>query len=142
MQAIHTTLIAAAIAIGAACAPVHAGPDIFKCIDSDGRVTLTDNPCNTSAKSELVVSGPSEASATAAEPADGAAGLAVVAPTVERYTLPQSQVRRSWAPAKRLPVARGLARDVATLRAARLNLILLDNAADTLRAQRMAALQP
>ena len=128
MHAIRTIILTAALAF---TVQAHAGSGVIKCIDQDGRVTLTDTPCGAGAHSEVLIGGSQGDSASADTPAA----------SVERYILPPQQPRRSLVPARRLPAAGGLARDVATLKAARMNLILQDTASHNLRAQRLASLQ-
>lgn len=115
-----------------------AGNDINKCVTPAGHVTLTDDACPSGSHTVKVISGPAEA--------DEHGTPAAPAPTVlqsaynERFTvgrLPPRYVTLMKSPTP----ARGLALDVATLRAARLNMHLLDNAAQALRAQRLVSLQ-
>lgn len=106
-----------------------AGTDIVKCVGANGRVTLTDQPCQGGERSELVLPGSpagTEESAFAPAPAQGAAPAQHMA----REPLP--------APARLDPPSRSLARDVATLKAARRTMLLMDDAASALRAQRIA----
>lgn len=103
--------------------------DINKCVAPSGTVTLTDEPCPSGEATVKVFSGPSD---TPMAPTQ-----AVVTP--ERFTVGRLPPRFVTLTSKPKP-ARGLALDVATLRMARLNLHLLDNAADVLRSQRVASL--
>jgi hypothetical protein len=107
--------------------------DVNKCVASSGTVTLTDEPCPSGTETVKVFSaGPDAASGPALAPTQ-----AVVTP--ERFTVGRLPPRFvTLAHGAKPP--RGLALDVATLRAARLNLHLLDNAADVIRAQRVASL--
>ncbi len=107
----------------------HAGTEIVKCVGANGRVTLTDQPCQGGERSEIVLPGSpagNEDSALAPLPAQGAA--------------PAQQMAREHqsAPARLDPPGRSLARDVATLKAARRTMLLMDDAASALRAQRIA----
>jgi hypothetical protein len=87
-----------------------AGQDVNRCVDEAGHVTLTDAPCPGGARS--------------------ATTRVVVAPAQLRHD--------TWV---KKPVAgRSLAVDVATLKAAQLNLRDLDNASSAIRNQRLAGL--
>ena len=55
MYAIRTLTIIAALAFSA---QASAGSGVIKCIDQDGRVTLTDTPCGAGAQSEVLIAGP------------------------------------------------------------------------------------
>jgi len=103
--------------------------DINKCVAQSGTVTLTDEPCPSGETTVKVFNGPSDA------PMAPTQALA----TPERFTVGRLPPRFVTLATNPKP-ARGLALDVATLRAARLNLHLLDNAADVLRSQRVASL--
>lgn len=111
-----------------------AGTDINKCVSASGNVTLTDEACPSGARTVKVFS-------TAAESdAEQAAADAPARPSIERYTIARMPARytgtmRSTAPARGLPL------DVSTLKAARLNMHLFDNAAQALKSQRVAGLQ-
>lgn len=103
--------------------------DINKCVAPSGTVTLTDGPCPTGENTVKIFSGPSD---TPVAPTQALS-------TPERFTVGRLPPRYVTLGRSAKP-ARGLALDVATLRAARLNLHLLDNAADVLRSQRVASL--
>lgn len=103
--------------------------DINKCVAPSGTVTLTDEPCPSGQDTVKVFSGPSDSPVIPAQ--------AVATP--ERFTVGRLPPRFVTLGTNPKP-ARGLALDVATLRAARLNMHLLDNAADVLRSQRIASL--
>lgn len=110
------TILFAAIA---ATPAALAGSEILKCVDASGHVTLTDQPCESGARATRLVSNAAPESPTAA--ADE------VHPTaVQRYeALPAMQRQHNWRP--RVPQNdRPLARDVATLKAARAQLLLSD----------------
>jgi hypothetical protein len=116
-----------------------AGADIVKCIDQDGRVTLTDSGCSEGSQKVVVMgSGDSPAAAEdmAAAPAPAPAVRRVM---VERYVLPPAELRQANRSSAR-PASRPLARDVETLKAARLSMRVLDEASATQRHQRLAGL--
>jgi hypothetical protein len=104
------SMIAAAALAAAVAAPVAmAGNDIVKCVDADGHVTLTDQPCDT-----------------------GAATVRLSSETQQPQTQPQRHVvtpaelrHAGW---KRPQVVRPapLSRDVATLKAAYRTMLLQD----------------
>jgi hypothetical protein len=95
------------IAAALLAAPALAG-EIVKCVDSDGHVTLTDQPC---------------ASGSASVPLARDTGV----PERERHVLPAAELPRvAWKkPNLAAPVK--LARDVATLKEAR-RMLMLQNA--------------
>lgn len=110
-HALQLSLIAALLAAPAA----WAGSEIVKCVDREGHVTLTDQPC--------------EQAATTVRLPDGAAAEAgeapVATPAVQHFPAPRALPRNvQWKQpeAKRVK----LARDVATLKEARAQLLLLD----------------
>jgi len=110
-----------------------ASNDVNKCVAPSGMVTLTDEPCPGGTQTVKVISGPAESS-----DADIAPTQATVMP--ERFTVGRLPPRYVTLTKGSKP-QRGLALDVATLRAAKLNMHLLDNAAQVLRSQRLAGLQ-
>jgi hypothetical protein len=119
---------------GLAFAPLSfAGADIVKCVDRDGRVTLTDASCQAGERSVTVIEG--------AEPVESPAAAPTIARTVRmtRARLPERVVLRDTL-ARLDPPSRSMARDVATLRAARQAMRLMDSAASSLRSQRLAGL--
>ncbi|MFL6660053.1 MAG: DUF4124 domain-containing protein [Massilia sp.] len=119
--------------VSMACAgAAYAGSDINKCVTPSGEVTLTDAPCADGAQTEKLVAAGSEESNAQIVP--------VRSRGIEHYTLPRMPAR-SVAVNPGAPLARGLARDVATLKAARANLVQYDSAAQALRNQRLASLQ-
>lgn len=90
-------------------APAAMAGDIVKCVEPDGHVTLTDQPCTIGSTTVHL---------------DGDRG--VPAPTVQHHVLPAAQLRQSaW---RRPDLSRPLplSRDVATLQAARRTLMMLD----------------
>ena len=127
---IFRTLILAGAVISSA---VSAGSDIVKCIDAEGNVTLTDAACPGSARTAPVIVGNSEPDES---PVAGTP-QAFEAVAAERYSAPR--LARRELPVVKAKFGKGaLARDVATLKAARENLHLLDSAAQAMRAQRIA----
>ncbi|MET0856492.1 MAG: DUF4124 domain-containing protein [Telluria sp.] len=127
-----------------AASATFAGTDIVKCVDQDGHVTLTDSQCGAAAEQVLVAAG-SDAMPAAEETIDTPAVQAVEAVpavrrvAVQRFVLPPAALRQSsWAAPR--PASRPLARDVETLKAARVSMQVLDQASATLKHQRMAGL--
>lgn len=114
-----------------------AGADIVKCVDQDGRVTLTDSQCSAGVQT-LVVAG----SADAPPAADDSAALPaapVARRTIQRVVLASAQLRHdNWSSQR--PKTKMFARDIETLKAARLSMQVLDEASATLRHQRLAGL--
>jgi hypothetical protein len=100
--ACHISLIAALLAVPAA----QAGSEIVKCVDRDGHVMLTDHGCDGGAVAIRLSSG------------NDAAGA-------ERSQAPRVQAR-SAAPRKPEMTRMKLSRDVATLKEAHAQLLLLD----------------
>ena len=120
MKRLATQLSFVFAAIAAAPAAL-AGSDILKCVDGAGHVTLTDQPCESGARATRLVS------ASTQEAAPDAPAPAEVHPlAVQRYEAPPALVQQqTWRP--RVPNRdRALARDVATLKAARAQLLLSD----------------
>ncbi|MDM5181651.1 hypothetical protein PO883_31215 [Massilia sp. DJPM01] len=121
---------------------------IVKCIDNDGKVTLTDAHCPQQAQT-VAAGGAEAATADEAGAEEGqaivsgeAAAATVRALVVDRYAASQAQLPRRELPVVRKPGAGGgLARDIATLKAARHSLMLQDSAAQSARSQRLAGLQ-
>ena len=95
-------------------APAAMAADIMKCTDAQGRVTLTDQPCESGSKVVQVVAEAGPVQAAAAPPAP------------QRHVLPAADLRyRSWQrPSVERPAP--LARDIATLKAARRALLLME----------------
>lgn len=126
---------------------VFADPEIVKCIDSDGKVTLTDVHCPATAQTVAVVTGGTEAAASEeAEDenqmplvsGEAAAPTTASAPAIERGNA-SAWARRAF-PGAHKHAGGSLARDVATLKAARHSLMLQDSAAQAARSQRLAGL--
>jgi hypothetical protein len=115
-HACHISLIAALLAAPAA----WAGSDIVKCVDRGGHVTLTDQPCADGASGVRVATG---------NAADGAPQAP--SPAVEHFRAPRELPRSGprGEPHKTLEAKRiKLSRDAVTLKEARAQLLLLDEA--------------
>jgi len=102
----------AALTALVAAAPASTAGDIVKCVDASGHVTLTDQPCT--------------GAATTVQLEHGIGQKAEPAAARQRYLLPAADLRHdAWKrPAVERPAQ--LARDVATLKAARRTLLMLD----------------
>ncbi|MDQ2988509.1 MAG: DUF4124 domain-containing protein [Pseudomonadota bacterium] len=122
-----------------AASAAFAGGDIVKCVDQNGKVTLTENQCSEGVQTVLVAGdAPAVAEdAATAEPAVAAAPAARRAIQRVAYTPPAIQ-HDSWTAPK--SSGRPLARDVETLKAARISMKVLDEASSTSRQQRVAGL--
>lgn len=107
--------------------------EIKKCITGSGHVTLTDEVCPTGTQSVKVISTPS----TDTDQAAVGASRPVI---TERYAIARMPTRYVTLMKSSTP-ARGLSLDVTTLRAARANMQMFDNATQSLRLQRVAGLQ-
>ena len=128
------------IATMLAASAAFAGADIVKCVDQNGKVTLTDAGCGEAV--EAVVS-PAEASPTAVAESQASDAVAVPLPVApraaaQRMSYAPQPVQYSVPPARR--AAKMLSRDVETLRAARLSMQVLDDASANARHQRLAGL--
>lgn len=110
-----------------------AGNDINKCIAPTGSVTLTDEVCPDGTRTIKVISGPAEVTE------ETGAMESAASPSVERYTMPRMPVRYATRMRSAQP-SRGLSLDVSTLKAARMNMHLIDNAAQALKSQSVAGL--
>jgi len=120
-------LTGAAIALGTA--PAFAGGDIVKCVDADGRVTITDHQCGGSAATVLVAGSDNVTEAPLVKtPKSGS----------QRLAQPAVVEHDNWVDPR--PRSKMLSRDAATLRAARTSLQVLDEAATSNRQQRMAGI--
>lgn len=122
-----------------AASAAFAGGDIVKCVDQNGKVTLTENQCSEGVQTVLVAG---DAPAVAAD-AVAAATTLPVAPVARRAIqrvayAPAAIQHDSWTAPK--PNGRPLARDVETLKAARISMRVLDEASSTSRHQRLAGL--
>ena len=103
--------------------PAFAGQDSLKCTDAQGTVTLTDRPCNGGEEATVLATPAGPAPAALDRPARPyAAGVLLPRPQPNTRPVPPSRI---------------LARDVATLKAARTALQLLDGPASRLQ-QRIA----
>jgi hypothetical protein len=97
-----------------------AGSEVLKCVDAAGHVTLTDQPCESGAQPTRLVS------VAVAESAPAAAEARQ--PAVQRYEAPHAlQRQQAWRPrVEQVQRDRPLARDVATLKEARAQLLVID----------------
>lgn len=110
-----------------------AGNDINKCVSPGGDVTLTDEACPEGARTVKIISGPAKDNDTAVAVEPGAR------PSVQRDTVARMPAR--YATLLRSPKpAGGLPLDVSTLKAARMNMLIFDNAAEALKARSLAGL--
>jgi hypothetical protein len=99
-----------------------AGSEILKCVDGSGHVTLTDQQCESGARATRLVS--SAVPERAPEPS--AAGAEAPVANVQRHEAPPALAgQHTWRP-RAANRDRPLARDVATLKAARAQLTLID----------------
>lgn len=109
----------------------QAGSDIKKCVAADGQVTLTDDECPGNTRTSKIV-----ASSHDDSPVIVATTAAPRVEPAERYTMARMPARYVNLMKSSKPTG-GLSLDSATLRAARVNMRVID----TLRGQRMASLQ-
>lgn len=123
-QATVSTLFLAALFFGSGAS---ATSDINKCVSENGQVTITDEQCPEDARAVKLVSQASDS--------DTEESPTVRTVLVERYALPRTPARYTK-PMRSLTPARGLSLDVATLKAARANLMLFDSS----RTQRLAGM--
>lgn len=147
----HTLLsallgLASAALLATPARPAHAGDAIVKCVDSDGRVTVTDRDCDGGVATVLVAATDSVATVTTvtkvtkvtklsttdtdtplAQRPGTARQAANMAPQTQRWSTPRARTAM-------------LAGDAATLRAARSSLQALDDASAAARHQRLAGL--
>jgi hypothetical protein len=107
---VRKTTILIAFAVAAPLA--SAGNNIVKCVDTTGHVTLTDQPCPAGAATVPMDAGP--------------AGPGVV--TVERYPAPAATPAGAAQWRQSAPKRMTLKRDVATLKEARAQWLLMDAA--------------
>jgi hypothetical protein len=133
-RSLLTALLASALA-----APAFAGGDIVKCVDAEGRVTITDNQCASGVSKVLVPasmnSAPGTQETAAAVAITAAPPAKLVRAGVQRVALTAEPVMHDNFVDPR-PRGRMLDRDAATLRAARTSLQVMDEA----RQQRVAGL--
>ena len=134
-QAITRTVFLASMVFATAA---FAGTDVNKCIAPGGQVTITDEVCPDGADTVKLVAGMSDDSDAAPTQTQTQTQAQAQSPSIERYS-----TRFAPRPPKlaRTAPARGLALDVATLKAARANMQVFDSASQALRSQRLAALQ-
>lgn len=111
-------LIVAALAAAPAA---MAGQEIMKCVDSAGHVTLTDQPCEAGSRAvRLSIQGTLPPAVTAAQ---------LQSTPAERYVPPPVRLQNGkWRPPQARQQRAPLARDVATLKEARAQQLLLDEA--------------
>ncbi len=112
-----------------------AGSEIRKCVTESGHVTLTDEVCPGGSQTVKVINGPSGDDYAS----DSTAPVSRTVAT-ERYTVASLPARYTTYMKSSTP-ARGLSLDVSTLRAARANMRMFEDAAQSLRSQRVAGLQ-
>ena len=126
-----------------AASAAFAGADIVKCVDQNGRVTLTDARCGDTTR---VPVGPVAFDAAPAAMPDNelepvavqaAAPVARRAATRRVAVVPQAVQHDSWTAPR---AAKMMSRDVETLKAARLSMQVLDGASASARQQRLAGL--
>ena len=104
------------IAAAAASAPAAiAGAEIVKCIDSTGHVTLTDQPCGEGTTTVRMAKMPA---------AEGEASVQPYPLSAERSSVPPRPAVRK---APQRDKAKPMQRDVATLKEARAQFLLLDS---------------
>lgn len=124
--AAFTALFASMMLFGTAAS---AGTEFYKCADEQGHVTLTDQPCG--AGSQLVAASAAEQAVNS----NGNIGL-----IVNGRRLASAPLRKQGFRLPSTPPHRGMTLDAATLKEARLNLGLLDEAASSTRQKRLAGL--
>lgn len=113
-----------------------AGNDIKKCVTESGHVTLTDALCPGDTQSVKIINAPASADAPAARATVPAARPVAT----ERFAATRIPARYVTQMKSTTP-ARGLSLDMTTLRAARANMQMVDNATESLKLQRIAGLQ-
>ncbi len=102
----------------AAAPAALAGSEVLKCVDAGGHITLTDQPCESGSRVTRLSNG--------SEPESAPAAADVQPVSVQRYEAAPALVRQhTWRP-RAAKNDRPLASDVATLKAARAQLILID----------------
>jgi hypothetical protein len=127
-----------------AASAAFAGADIVKCVDQNGHVTLTDAQCSEGVQTVLVTGAADTPADGSAETASADTAMLPAAPAarrtpIQRIVLAPAQMQHdSWSAHR--PSGRMLARDVETLKAARLSMQVLDEASATVRHQRLAGL--
>jgi hypothetical protein len=140
-QTIRTSMFIAAMLAASAS---FAGADVVKCVDQDGHVTLTDAQCHEGAAMDVVAGAhetpvPAASDELSTAPAVPAVRRVVQRVVVQDYVLPPGASQQTaWSSPR--PASRPLARDVETLKAAKLSLQVMDEASAALRHQRLAGL--
>jgi hypothetical protein len=139
----HTFRTSIFISALLAASAASAGADIVKCVDHNGQVTLTDAQCREGVQTVVMAGAADTPAASADEPSADTATVpvppAVRRLAVERIVLAPAQMQHdSWTAPR--PSGRMLARDVETLKAARLSMQVLDEASATSRHQRLAGM--
>ena len=109
--------------------------DINKCVTASGGVTLTDEVCPSGAQTVKVISAPVDSVAE-----ETASAAPAGRPGIERHTMARMPTHFATLVRSAQP-ARGLSLDIATLKAARANMRIVDSAAQAMRSQRLASLQ-
>jgi hypothetical protein len=139
----HTFRTSIFISAMLAASAAFAGADIVKCVDQNGRVTLTDSQCGDGVQTVLMP-GSADTPTASVDPQSAETAALPVPPaarrmSIERIVLAPAQMQHdSWSAPR--PSGRILARDVETLKAARLSMQVLDEASATIRHQRLAGL--
>ncbi|MEW6022586.1 MAG: DUF4124 domain-containing protein [Pseudomonadota bacterium] len=130
----HLATLSLTLAALAAAPAALAGSDILKCVDGAGNVTLTDQPCESGARAtRMSVASPSSSPSGSPAAQDADPAIVDAAPAAEAHPMavqrfaasPRMQQQHDWRP-RMPPRDRPLARDVATLKAARAQLLLSD----------------
>lgn len=137
----HTLFLAGMLIASAA----FADPELVRCVDPEGRVTLTDARCQE--RGEVVLEAPLQAAPEAAQVSEpGSAASPAAPPAATGKTVVRQRPvaalgvmpRNAWA--NKAVAGRSVSLDVETLKAARLNMQTQDGASLALRQQRLAAL--
>lgn len=119
MRPVHLMSMFAAMILAAPVA--LAGNEIVKCVDADGRVTLTDQPCGARASTVRL---DQDRTASQSPSQSQSQPQPQFQPDVQRHVLPAADLRQWRRPD--LSRAAPLKQDVATLRAAHRMLMLQD----------------
>lgn len=129
----HSATCAAILSSVLFASSAFAGSEINKCVSPSGAVTLTDEACPPSTRIVKLIRATPEA-----ESGDTTAALGEPRrPVVERFNIAPMPLRFA-APMRGPAPARGMALDIATLKAAKANLTLVEMAST--RGQRLAGL--
>ncbi len=125
------------IALFAASAAFANGADIVKCVDHDGKVTLTDSQCSAGVQSVVVAAEAPAVDAADAQAVEAVTAAPAPAKRITRLAYTPTPIQHdSWSAPR--AKSRMLARDVETLKAARLSMQVLDQASASIRQQRVA----